>query len=50
MRLCIKEQMDDTIREEGRKRSRNGNTEEGIGVFMVAERETYVFCLLSQNV
>jgi hypothetical protein len=38
--------MDDTIEEEGREKSRNGNTEEGRGVFMLVERETYVVCLL----
>jgi hypothetical protein len=47
MRLCIREEMDDTIEGEERRGSRNGNTEEGRGVFMVAERETYVVHLLS---
>jgi hypothetical protein len=40
----------DTIEEGERRESRNGNTEEGRGVFMVVERETYVVCLLSQSV
>jgi hypothetical protein len=42
----MKEEIGDTIEEWGKKGSRNGNTEEGRGVFMLVERETYVVCLL----
>lgn len=51
VRLCMREEMDDTVEEEERRESRNGNTEEGRGVFMVGK--TNVCCLsglLSQNV
>jgi hypothetical protein len=44
MILCMWKKRNDTIEEGERRESRNGNTEEGRGVFMVAEKRMLSVC------